>query len=109
MVGCENKKNICTFDKDDNGDAETHVSITLYSNEEIVAKEVIEKIIEDYNIYDHSGMTRYKYIVVTGGTGEAWFDYFKDEFSWNPEIQMLSTNYIVFLVLYSLWNLSLFG
>ncbi len=42
LVGCENKTNTCTFDKEENGDAKTHVSITLYSNDEIVEKEVID-------------------------------------------------------------------
>lgn len=42
LSGCSNKKTVCTFDKEENGDAKTHVSITLYSNNDVVEKEEIE-------------------------------------------------------------------
>ena len=61
------------------------------SNREI-ARMAIDKIINEYHIYDDSGMTKFQNIVLTGGTGDAWFDYFKEEFAWNPNIQILKGN-----------------
>lgn len=42
LSGCSSKENICTFDKKENEDYKIHVTLTLYSNSDIVEKEKIE-------------------------------------------------------------------
>lgn len=41
LSGCESKKKVCTFDKEEN-DIKTQVSINLYIKEDIIEKEEIE-------------------------------------------------------------------
>lgn len=83
---------VSVFDRAKKQGAKVDFTDILDQASEEVAKEAIETITNDYNIFNNSGSAKYNYIVVTGGTGEAWYSYFEDAFSWNPDIQLLKSN-----------------
>lgn len=52
-----------------------------------IAMQAIDKLSELYNY-----LIDYKYLILTGGTGEAWYPYFKEEFSGMPNLTVVPGN-----------------
>ena len=52
-----------------------------------VAKEAIDYFCELFNYF-----LEYRYLILTGGTGEAWFPYFKDALSGIPNLTVVPGN-----------------
>lgn len=52
-----------------------------------IANKAIDKLSELYN-----SLLEYKYLILTGGTGEAWYDYFVEAFSGLPNLTILPGN-----------------
>ena len=67
-----------------------HVSFDdiLYKNVQAVCDEAIQKIV---SLYDY--MRNHDYLIVTGGTGNAWFPYIAEKFKNMESLQIISANH----------------
>ena len=78
---------ITQFDRATRSGKNIDFANTLEQCNKLVADRAIDKIAELYN-----NLLEYRYMILTGGTGEAWYQYFTDAFKGIPNLTIIPGN-----------------